>query len=73
VKLKPCPFCGGDADLLEQDPRQLATLVACSDCGASIPASTSEDDAIRRWNTRVTFAPTVAERRAARHANGFRP
>ncbi|HOD09026.1 MAG TPA: Lar family restriction alleviation protein [Myxococcota bacterium] len=73
MKLKPCPFCGGGADLLEEDPRQLATLVQCTECGASIPASTNEDDAIRRWNTRTTFAPTVAERLEKRHANGFRP
>ncbi len=59
-KLKPCPFCGGDAELLE-GPRGIAR-VKCSICHCQtedkepdithgIPTS-RRADAIKTWNRR---------------------
>lgn len=43
VKLKPCPFCGGEAELTEY---ALSYEVECSMCGASISYVTAlcDDD-----------------------------
>lgn len=49
-KLKSCPFCGGEAEVVE-------TLfydykVACEKCGASTPLCDSEEMAVEAWNRR---------------------
>lgn len=67
-KLKPCPFCGGEASLLRRYKRldgggwYKIAVVECDDCGSNggdyivdghFGASTSEQDAIDAWNRRV--------------------
>lgn len=56
-KLKPCPFCGGKAELL--DGREISGLdpgfwVTCSQCGAEGPEydSNGRQHAINAWNRR---------------------
>lgn len=57
VFLRPCPFCGGKAELIVRGP-QARTKVQCWGCGASsfpvIPPN--KDLTIKLWNTR-TEAP----------------
>lgn len=53
-ELKPCPFCGGEAE------NQLRE-VRCIDCGASINASYS-GRAVHNWNARNN--PLITELRA---------
>lgn len=58
--LLPCPFCGGDAVLLEDDVSEYPTdgkvyHVTCLDSCLVAPGvygQTSKDDAIKKWNTR---------------------
>lgn len=62
--LKPCPFCGGDADIDEFEGKLLETVFAAScnndDCPighkdhGSWPTKT---DALNSWNTRAALAP----------------
>jgi Lar family restriction alleviation protein len=57
-KLKPCPFCGGEAKLTKQpNPVFNAWLceIRCTKCHASPPVfyTTSEDEIIKRWNQRT--------------------
>ena len=52
IELKPCPFCGGEAEMMgDQYP-----YVECHECGAGFTANHSyefdEDDAASNWNTR---------------------
>ncbi len=58
IKLKPCPFCGGEIKLDEDD----FYMFCCNTCGAGITFAheledgTAEDctkeESIERWNTR---------------------
>jgi len=53
-KLKPCPFCGGEAQSVR---RKNSHIVGCTECTASVEdcAGTNENGeevAVKRWNTR---------------------
>ena len=51
AELKPCPFCGGRADL--DAPQGEDRMVYCIECCASI-CDDSNTDAIAAWNRRVS-------------------
>jgi len=50
-KLKPCPFCGDDQPVL------LYSAVRCRICGAVGPYHSSDEQAIKMWNTRPIQLP----------------
>ena len=68
-KLKPCPYCGGEAEVstyeAEHDIFDQKTLgyldteyyveyfVSCSECWARTYEKRKEAEAIRAWNTRI--------------------
>lgn len=54
-KLKPCPFCGGEAQLIGHSPYS----VTCRKCRATTVICNTPDVAIDAWNNRVqpTFTP----------------
>lgn len=59
IELKPCPFCGGEAEMMgDQYP-----YVECQECGAGFTANHSyefdEDDAASKWNARSTVGPNL--------------
>lgn len=47
--LKPCPFCGGEAEI---DPRFGAVSVDCKSCFSGAGPHDTEAEAIAAWNTR---------------------
>ena len=49
-ELKPCPFCGGEA---EYGLTMAGEEVYCTNCGAAMPRTTTKDAAIEAWNTRA--------------------
>ena len=53
-RLKPCPFCGSDAEMCGSD--NLAGkpfwYVSCSECGASVYGADNQDEAAEHWNRR---------------------
>ena len=56
-KLKPCPFCGGEAGTFHNNNlcQKLLWGVECLECGAMVwvfPEQT-EEDAIKMWNGRI--------------------
>lgn len=61
-KLKPCPFCGGEAKLVLEF-QYLGIMhvkelfyARCSECGTRVSGSTfwdSEEEAIAAWNRRA--------------------
>ena len=48
-KLKPCPFCNGEAVINNQT---FGCFVSCKSCYSESGGSDNEDDAIKQWNTR---------------------
>ncbi|MFY1847918.1 Lar family restriction alleviation protein [Achromobacter dolens] len=73
-ELKPCPFCGGPAEIYNPfhmigKPSQPATYrggVRCRACGCESKATTPPDGAITTWNRRADAAPQAsAEKDAA--------
>lgn len=60
IELKPCPFCGGEAEALSfaalSPTIHGVTSVACTECAAGIEVDTAElwlHDAAWYWNTRT--------------------
>lgn len=52
-ELKPCPFCGGEAEIRHQtDPDAVVYFARCNLCGTKSIPFLSVDSAIKRWNTR---------------------
>ena len=54
-KLKPCPFCGGEARLITTKEAPEA-WVECNICGASSEFKPVEENAIKCWNSRAEIA-----------------
>lgn len=51
-KLKPCPFCGGQASC-EIPDGELFWFAECEDCGNMTSGRVYESKAIERWNARA--------------------
>lgn len=50
-KLKPCPFCGGEAKIMKMG---YPHYIYCLKCGAKVHGgTTSEKDSIKAWNRRT--------------------
>ncbi len=50
--LKPCPFCGGEAEIWVSDVSDRA-VIYCRGCDAQIQIKPNEEEAIEAWNKRV--------------------
>lgn len=50
-KLKPCPFCGGEAHLYTA--YDYSNKVQCDKCGCGTMHYKDEKEAVRKWNRRV--------------------
>lgn len=54
IKLKPCPFCGGEAVTVVDDETETMFGVKCFACGGSIyPEKEFLNEAIEAWNRRA--------------------
>lgn len=54
IELKPCPFCGGDAEMRHGKHQGLDTCyVGCLYCGARSDYEHGEENAAELWNGRV--------------------
>jgi len=51
-ELKPCPFCGGDAHVFEDDDN-VPRWVTCKDCEADGPHDGIVNDVVNAWNERT--------------------
>ena len=52
--LKPCPFCGGRAKVMNgPDDWAQCDWVQCDRCGATTAFSATVESAIAKWNSRV--------------------
>lgn len=55
VKLKRCPFCGGEAEIIEAEGNEPETIcIQCSSCGVSVHHKWLEPEVlIDYWNRRA--------------------
>lgn len=53
VKLKPCPFCGGNNSEINKSVVRQTKYVACWQCEARGPECTTHLSAAIAWNTRT--------------------
>jgi len=56
IKLKQCPFCGGDADLWGASGggiNDMTHWVSCTKCYCGTDVFGSESEAVESWNSRV--------------------
>lgn len=59
MELKPCPFCGGEAEPFNPFENTEGTwCVLCSECAASTGFEQTEAEAIAAWNTRAVSGDT---------------
>jgi Lar family restriction alleviation protein len=73
VELKPCPFCGGEAELTGYRAPEFWVHCPQIGCKASTEAFGSKDKAIAAWNTRATTAQLDALREAREALEGMLP
>lgn len=52
-ELKPCPFCGGEAELLEAVGETWAHCMTCGSSSAMFGGIDSADKAVAAWNART--------------------
>ena len=64
-ELKPCPFCGGAAELREEHDN---SWVSCSECQVSVEGFEFSEDASSAWNTRPDIPATDEKVKALREA-----
>lgn len=57
TELKPCPFCGGEAECHAWWSAIISGKYAtfCTECGSGTDYFGTEAEAIEAWNTRVDF------------------
>jgi Lar family restriction alleviation protein len=58
IELKPCPFCGGKAEIERLGDNRQSTIISCTECGCIL----ENGEAFRHgeaWNTRAADA-TIA-------------
>ncbi len=62
MKLKPCPFCGGEANLNVYSnngkPTDWSIRCKVGECSASIYGLEGEENITTRWNRRMNEPPT---------------
>lgn len=61
-ELKPCPFCGGEAEAYNCGPwlrDHFMWYVKCSGCSSMTPNKPTEAEAVEAWNTRHVETCTI--------------
>ncbi len=68
--LKPCPFCGGAAELYDPESYPGLQKVCCRECGIDTPLI-SDNEAIAAWNRRVSIQQEAGEAPTVQKIEGF--
>jgi Lar family restriction alleviation protein len=58
TKIKPCPFCGGKADVTRyyESGEEIGSAIVCNNCGVSVHNVEADNvqDNVKAWNKRAT-------------------
>lgn len=61
MKLKPCPFCGGNAELWDTEDVQYPYQIVCMSCFCGTDEKTYKESAIEAWNRREPIDKIVEQ------------
>jgi len=64
--LKPCPFCGGEAALMQSAAKDI--FVRCQSCRIETDGRKTQAEAIAAWNSRAATTAGPSEREKALEA-----
>ena len=53
IELKPCPFCGTEAEIVFENGAYTVRCWETIDCGVEIPGFLDKEEATEIWNRRV--------------------
>ena len=53
IKLKPCPFCGGEASIERYGTTKISTQYSCNFCGCFLETGETFNHGLR-WNERFS-------------------
>jgi Lar family restriction alleviation protein len=76
-ELKPCPFCGGEAELVEHEPNSMTYYVRCLRCDCATRLISNRGDSGAKelcseaWNTRAYESELASMRDLLDRAKGF--
>jgi Lar family restriction alleviation protein len=54
MKMKPCPFCGGEPFVEDSARKEEIIVIQCQECFGEGPIGETKAEAIGAWNKRVT-------------------
>lgn len=54
IKLKPCPFCGGEAEVGTHGNHRQSTIISCGECGVTHESGDEGEMVGTSWNSRET-------------------
>jgi len=55
IELKPCPFCGGDAEVQRRGTNRVSMIIGCTDCSCTLETGETWIDENSQWNNRFNF------------------
>lgn len=67
VELKPCPFCGGKAEVVQVGSARQSTIYGCTDCHCQLETGEVFNIGVQ-WNTRADSLAIAAAVQAEREA-----
>lgn len=53
IELKPCPMCGGEAEVVRVGTTRQSSIVECTECGLSLEANEQPWYTGSAWNKRI--------------------
>lgn len=71
INLKPCPFCGGEAEVESHGNHRQSTIISCGDCGVTHESGDEGEMVGRSWNERVNGSKESAAFRAVSELNTY--
>ena len=60
-QLKPCPFCGGEAELWDNKMEYRLYGVLCKECDCMTPYAVTGEEAVEVWNRREPIDKIVEQ------------